>query len=59
MKTFNINYSKTYNPCNFDYFKKYSFAQIFSLLIGIIDGDGCSTKDKTKIRTVTITAHKN
>ena len=58
MTTFNIFYNKTYNPCNFESFSKYTKEQLLALLIGIIDGDGNISKSKYSIY-ISITAHKN
>lgn len=58
MKTFGINYRKTYDPCDFAYFSSYSNEQLLSLLIGIIDGDG-SISRLNNTNYIIITAHKN
>lgn len=60
MKEYGISYNKTYNPCNFDTFNKYSKNQILALLIGIIDGDGCIESNGSKYsNSIIITSHIN
>lgn len=54
-KKFNIQYCKTYNPCKFNFYENYSYNQLMSLFIGIIDGDGHISIDG---KSITITAHK-
>lgn len=59
MKEYGFNYDKTYHPCSFNTFKKYSKEQITSLLIGIIDGDGTIQENgSTYANSIIITAHK-
>lgn len=58
MKFFGIHYRKTYDPCDFSSFDKYSKEQLLALLVGIIDGDGCISKHKNTFY-ISITAHKS
>lgn len=58
MKFFGFHYRKTYDPCDFKVFNKYSRKQLLALLIGIIDGDGCISKSGNALY-IAITAHKN
>lgn len=37
---FNINNRKTYNPVDFELFKKFEKTHVFSIIVGFIDGDG-------------------
>lgn len=43
---FNISSKKTYKPCNLQNIKNQDL--MFSLVVGLIDGDGCVHKRKTK-----------
>lgn len=54
MKKYNIQYNKTYNPCNFDIYQNYDNVLLTAMFIGIIDGDGSIDKSGLNI---TITAH--
>lgn len=58
MDYYKINFRKTYNPCDFEYFKQFSKEQLLSLLAGIIDGDGSITyKHNKKSVFIRIAAH--
>lgn len=60
MAKYGFNFNKTYNPTDFNFFKKYNKNQILSLLIGIIDGDGSISNNGSKYcNQITITAHNN
>ena len=54
MKKYNIQYNKTYNPCNFDAYQNYDNVLLTAMFIGIIDGDGSIDKSGLNI---TITTH--
>lgn len=57
---FNIENRKTYSPPNFQYYDQFSDEEIFCILIGIIDGDGCIHKHKNKNSyKITIKIHKS
>lgn len=59
MAKYGFQPNKTYNPINFDYFRKYTREQLLSLLIGIIDGDGNISKNGSDYNNrITITSHK-
>lgn len=58
MEKYGFQFNKTYNPNNFDYFRKYTKEQLLSLLIGIIDGDGCiSNNGSDYANQIIITSH--
>ena len=58
MNYYGINFRKTYNPCNFEHFKQFSKDQLWSLLAGIIDGDGSITYKHNKTSVfIRIAAH--
>ncbi len=57
---FNIICPKTYNPIVFNNIKKYSNSLLYSLLIGLIDGDGnISSSIKYKTYAICLTFHEN
>jgi hypothetical protein len=57
---YDIKDRKTYNPPDFKNYEHYSDDLLYSLLFGIIDGDGCIFVNKnTYIYTIAITAHKS
>ena len=49
-----LQYNKTYNPCNFDAYQNYDNVLLTAMFIGIIDGDGSIDKSGLNI---TITTH--
>jgi len=56
---FKIISPKTYNPVDFNVFKVYSKDLLYSLLIGLIDGDGCIQGSlKHHVYSVGLTFHK-
>lgn len=60
MEKYDIHYRKTYNPVNFENYKQYDKLLLWSLLIGIIDGDGhIENNGSSKAFAITITAHKS
>ena len=60
MEKYDIHYRKTYNPINFENYKQYDKLLLWSLLIGIIDGDGhISNNGSSGAFVITITAHKS
>lgn len=55
---FNINSRKTYNPPDFNYYISYNNELLFSMLFGLIDGDGnININEKYKTYAISITAH--
>lgn len=60
---FNIKQRKTYNPPDISFYKNFTDEQLFSLIIGFIDGDGSITKQITPSNTIhyhiTIENHKS
>jgi len=60
MEKYDIHYRKTYNPVNFENYKQYDKLLLWSLLIGIIDGDGhIANNGSSGAFVITITAHKS
>lgn len=49
---FDIIPPKTYNPPNIEIFKNFTEDQIYSLIIGYIDGDGCIFRSKNSKRSI-------
>jgi hypothetical protein len=60
---FDINIAKTYHPPNIVHYDKFTDEQLFSLIIGFIDGDGNIRKVKTVNNTfhyhITLENHQN
>lgn len=60
MNYYSINYSKTYNPVNFDSYIHFNKELLLSLLIGIVDGDGNIQNNGSKgANVISITTHKS
>jgi hypothetical protein len=59
-RRYDLHLRKTYNPPSFSKYKKYHKFLLTSLLIGMIDGDGCISKNGSKnARSIVITLHPN
>ncbi len=57
---YNLKDRKTYNPINFKRISKYNTELLLCLIIGIIDGDGCISKNGSKnSNRISIVSHKN
>lgn len=55
MEKFDFHFKKTYNPPDFNKYLNFTNDQLFSILIGLIDGDG----NISKWQNITIVCHKS